>query len=185
MPFIILDRDGVINYESEEYIKSPEEWLPIPSSLDAIAQLNRFGFRVLIATNQSGIARGYLNLETLDLIHEKFMQELRAVGGYVDEIFFCPHHPEDHCACRKPKPGLFYQMQERYPVNFAQTFFIGDTMSDVEVAQCVGCMPLLVLTGKGQKNLENYPELLKIPNFSDLARAVEYVLSRQRKNNEQ
>src|SRR5262245_44208111 len=151
MPFIILDRDGVINYDSEEYIKSPEEWLPIPNSLEAIAQLNRFGFRVLIVTNQSGIARGYFDLQMLDLIHEKFIQELSSVGGYVEEIFFCPHRPEDVCDCRKPKPGLLYQIQNRYPIYFPQTYFIGDTFSDVQAAESVGSIPLLVLTGKGQQ----------------------------------
>ncbi|SRR5579885_927883 len=183
MSFIILDRDGVINYDSDEYIKSPEEWLPIPGSLDAIAQLNRSGFRVLVATNQSGIARGYYDLDTLDQIHEKLMQELASVGGYIDEIFFCPHHPDEGCVCRKPKPGLLYQIRDKYGVNFYKTYFIGDTYSDIQAARSVGCMPILVLSGKGQKALENNPELSTVPNFEDLARAVEYVLSRQQKNN--
>ncbi len=182
MSFIILDRDGVINYESDEYIKSPDEWLPIPGSLDAIAQLNRHGFRVLVATNQSGVARGLYDLHTLDEIHEKLMHELATVGGYVDEIFFCPHHPDEKCFCRKPKPGMFYQIQEKYPVNFDEVYFIGDSFIDVQAAQTVGCMPLLVLTGKGTKSLECYPELLNVPNFPDLARAVEYVIARQRKH---
>jgi D-glycero-D-manno-heptose 1,7-bisphosphate phosphatase len=182
MPFIILDRDGVINYDSDEYIKSAEEWQPIPGSLDAIAQLNRSGFQVLVATNQSGIARGHYDLDTLDLIHEKLMRELASVGGYIDEIFFCPHHPDDGCFCRKPKPGLLYRMKEKYSVNFSETYFIGDAYSDIQVAQCVGCLPILVLTGKGEKVLKKHSELSTIPNFPDLARAVEYVLSQQRKN---
>lgn len=181
MPFIILDRDGVINYDSEEYIKSPEEWHPIPGSLDAIAQLNRAGFQVLIATNQSGIARGYYDLVMLDLIHEKLVKELASVGGYIDGIFFCPHHPEDNCLCRKPKPGLLHQIAEKYAINLAETFFVGDSLGDVTAALYAGCMPILVLTGKGQKAIENNPKLASIPNFPDLARAVPYVLSWQRK----
>lgn len=179
MTFIILDRDGVINYESDEYIKSPDEWLPIPGSLEAIAQLNRSGYRVLIATNQSGVARGYYDLATLEDIHEKLLRELAAVGGYVDEIFFCPHHPDEACFCRKPKPGLLYQMTEKYPLELTGTYFIGDSYGDVVAARTVGCLPLLVLTGKGKLSLEKYPELLDIPHFLDLAEAVSYVISQR------
>jgi len=177
MTYIILDRDGVINYDSDEYIKSPEEWIPIPGSLEAIAQLNRHGFRVLVATNQSGIARGYYNIATLDEIHEKMMVQLASIGGYIEEIFFCPHHPNDHCLCRKPKPGMIYQIQEKYPVDLPNTFFIGDTMSDVQVAQASGCKPILILTKKGKASLERYPELLNIPHFPDLCAAVDYVIA--------
>ena len=106
MPFILLDRDGVINFDSHEYIKSPAEWRPIPGSLEAIAQLNRHGFRVLVVTNQSGVARGYFDLDILSQIHEKLVNELASVGGYVEEFFFCPHHPDEACDCRKPKPGM-------------------------------------------------------------------------------
>jgi D-glycero-D-manno-heptose 1,7-bisphosphate phosphatase len=181
MSFIILDRDGVINYESGEYIKSPEEWVPIPGSLEAIAHLNRAGFRVIVATNQSGVARGLYDLDMLDRIHEKLMHELAAVGGYVDEIFFCPHHPNDHCLCRKPKPGLLHRIQEKYAINLTETFFIGDSIVDVQAAEIAGCRPLLVLSGKGKAALERYPELLAIPAFADLAEAVEYVLLREKK----
>jgi D-glycero-D-manno-heptose 1,7-bisphosphate phosphatase len=184
MPFIILDRDGVINYDSEEYIKSPEEWLPIPGSLDAIAQLNRSGFQVLVATNQSGVARGYYDLDGLSRIHEKLQDELAAVGGYIEEIFYCPHHPLDACLCRKPKPGLLHQMKMKYQIDLTNTFFIGDSAVDVQAAQAAGCMPILVMTGNGQKSLKNYPEFINIPTFPDLARATEYVISEQRKINE-
>jgi D-glycero-D-manno-heptose 1,7-bisphosphate phosphatase len=184
MPFIILDRDGVINYDSDEYIKSPEEWRPIPGSLDAIAQLNRFGFQVLVATNQSGVARGYYDLDTLGRIHEKLMHELASVGGYIDEIFFCPHHPDEACSCRKPKPGLLHQIETKYQINLTHTFFIGDSIADVKAALAVGCIPILVLTGNGRRVLENYPELLNVSHFPDLARAVEYVISQQRKRND-
>lgn len=178
MTYIILDRDGVINHDSEHYIKTPDEWLPIPGSLEAIAQLNRQGYRILIATNQSGVARGFYDLEMLDAIHEKFVRELAAVGGYVEEIFFCPHHPDEGCECRKPKPGLFYAMKKKYPIHFADTYFIGDSFSDIQVAEEVGCKPLLVLTGKGELTLKKHPEVQSTPTFANLASAVDYVISR-------
>lgn len=181
MPYIILDRDGVINYDSTEYIKSPEEWLPIPGSLEAIAHLNRAGFRVLVATNQSGVARGYYDIETLDRIHEKLMQELAAVGGYIEEIFFCPHHPDELCQCRKPKPGLLHQIQEKYPIDLAQTYFIGDSSVDVHAAQEAGCQPLLIMGGKGEIAVARYPEMLNLPNFPNLASAVDYVIAKTKK----
>jgi len=180
MPFIILDRDGVVNYDSDEYIKSPDEWIAIPGSLDAIAELNRHGYQVLVATNQSGVARGFYDLEILDRIHEKFMHELAAVGGHVDEIFYCPHHPDEKCPCRKPQPGLFYQMQQKYPLNLAETYFIGDSLSDVQVARLVGCKPILVQTGKGEKTLAQHAEVAGVPYFPNLAKAVDYVLAQQR-----
>lgn len=175
---IILDRDGVINYDSLEYIKSPEEWEAIPGSLEAIAQLNRAGFYVIVVTNQSGIARGFYDLATLDEIHEKLTQELAAVGGHIEEIYFCPHHPDAHCQCRKPQPGLFQQIQKKYQVDFKDIYFIGDALTDVQVAQAVGCKPILVLTGKGQSTLERYPFLReKIPCFDNLAVAVNFILN--------
>ncbi len=183
MPFIILDRDGVINYDSDEYIKSPDEWQPIPGSLDAIAHLNRAGFRVLVATNQSGVARGHYDLETLDQIHEKFMRELAAHGGYVEEIFFCPHHPEEECSCRKPKPGLLHQIAEKYNVDLTETYFIGDSYVDIQAAKAAGCKPLLVMTGNGHKVREQHPDLFAaIQSFADLADAVDYVLIQQGKS---
>lgn len=179
MAFIILDRDGVINYESDDYIKSPDEWRPIPGSLEAIAQLNRCGFRILIATNQSGVARGLYDIDRLDEIHEKFMRELASVGGYVDEIFFCPHHPQDDCTCRKPKPGLLLEIAAKYPLSLSDTYFIGDSFTDVQAAMAAGCLPILVLTGKGQQMLEHHPELAIIPHFVDLASAVDYILTQR------
>lgn len=179
MPFVILDRDGVINFDSNEYIKSPDEWHAIPGSLEAIAQLNRAGYRILIVTNQSGVARGYYDIETLDQIHEKMVHELASVGGFVEEIFFCPHHPEEYCHCRKPMPGLFHDILEKYSIDFTQTYFIGDSATDIQVAQKVGCLPLLVLTGKGQLTLEKHPEFeTTIPYFADLASAVEFIVTR-------
>jgi D-glycero-D-manno-heptose 1,7-bisphosphate phosphatase len=177
MSYIILDRDGVINHESSNYIRTPEEWHAIPGSLEAIAALNRSGFSVLIATNQSGVARGYYDLAALDAIHEKMMGELAAVGGYIEEIFFCPHHPDAGCMCRKPKTGLLQQIQKKYPINLSQTFFIGDSLVDVEAARSSGCLPIIVQTGNGRSILEKHPHLLNLPHFINLAGAVEYVLS--------
>lgn len=177
MKYIILDRDGVINHDSLHYIKSPEEWIAIDGSLDAIANLNRAGFHVLIATNQSGVARGHYTLETLSDIHEKFTRELAAVGGYVDEIFFCPHHPDEKCACRKPQPGMFYQIRDKYRIDLSQVYFVGDSKTDVEVAFVTGCKPLLVLTGNGQTTLATYAHSQHIPAFADLAEAVRYVIA--------
>ncbi len=173
---VILDRDGVVNFDSLEYIKSPDEWQAIPGSLEAIAQLNRAGYHVIIVTNQSGIARGFYDLATLDQIHEKLIRELAAVGGHVDEILFCPHHPEVGCECRKPRPGLLYQIKEKYSVNLADTFFIGDSWTDMQVACTAGCKPILVLTGNGKKTLAEHPELTAIPSVADLAAAAQYIL---------
>jgi len=179
MPFIILDRDGVINYDSDDYIKSPAEWRPIPGSLEAIAHLNRAGFRVLIATNQSGVARGFYDLETLSAIHEKLLQQLTAVGGYVEEIFYCPHHPTDGCVCRKPQPGLIEQMQKKYAIHLASTYLIGDSITDVQVAKQTGCQPILVLSGKGERMLKQHPELATTLCFDNLASAAEYIVKQQ------
>lgn len=178
MSYIILDRDGVINHDSMHYIKNPDEWIPIPGSLEAVAQLNRFGFKVLIATNQSGVARGLYDIETLDQIHEKMVRELASVGGYVEEIFFCPHHPDEGCGCRKPKPGMIEQMCEKYQIDLPNTYFIGDTTADTGIAKAVGCKPVLVRTGKGEDTLKKNPELTSILNFADLSQAVDYILSK-------
>lgn len=176
---IIIDRDGVINFDSPAYIKSPEEWLPIPGSLEAIAQLNRHNYQVVIATNQSGVARGYYDLETLDRIHEKLIAELAAVGGFVTEIFFCPHHPDENCFCRKPKPGLLHRIQEKFSVDLKNTFFIGDSWTDMQVAFAMGCKPILVLTGNGNKTLTEHPELANIQCFADLAKASDYIIEQR------
>lgn len=181
MTFIILDRDGVVNYDSDAYIKSPDEWHPIPGSLEAIAALNQAGFKVLIATNQSGIARGLYDEAMLYRIHAKFLSALQVVGGEITEIFFCPHHPDDDCLCRKPKPGLLHQIQKKYELNLSETFFIGDSYTDIEAASHAGARPILVLTGNGSKTIIEYPKLRTIPHFFDLTKAVEYVLYSGRK----
>lgn len=178
-PIILLDRDGVINFDSDEYIKSPDEWQAIPGSLEAIAQLNRCGYQVLVVTNQSGIARGYYDLATLDLIHEKLTEELAAVGGHIEAFYFCPHHPKDKCHCRKPQPGMLHKIREKYALDFKDVFFIGDSLTDMQVALEVGCKPILVLTGNGKKTLETHPTLANhLQYFENLASAVSFILNK-------
>lgn len=179
MSFIILDRDGVINYDSEEYIKSPDEWIPIPGSLAAIAELNRAGFKVFIVTNQSGIARGLFTPDTLNAIHAKFNAAVTAAGGAIEYIFFCPHHPDDGCECRKPKIGLLQQIQQQYPIEFRTTYFIGDSHTDMVAAHAAGCKPLLVRTGKGAHTIHHHPEYSTVPHFDDLAQAVQFILAQK------
>lgn len=167
MKLIILDRDGVINYDSAEYIKSPGEWLPIPQSLEAIALLNNIGYTITIATNQSGIGRGYYSHDILKNIHEKMQHALKTVGGVVDSIFYCPHTPGEQCGCRKPKPGLLQQIAEHYDMELSGTAFVGDSYRDIQAARAVGCQPVLVRSGNGVVTLKN-PDLKTIRAFNNL-----------------
>lgn len=158
--FIILDRDGVINFDSDDYIKSPDEWIPIPGSLEAIAQLNQAGYRIVIATNQSGVSRGLFSAATLNAIHAKMHQALTQYGGYIDAIFFCPHSEKDLCQCRKPHPGLLQQISKRFDIELKNIPVVGDSLRDLQAAETVGCIPHLVLTGKGAKT-KMHPDLPK------------------------
>lgn len=176
---IILDRDGVINTDSPDFIKSPEEWIPIPGSLEAIARLNQAGYQVAIATNQSGIARGLYDLNMLDRIHEKMKALLQSFGGHIDGIFFCPHGPDDNCVCRKPKPGLLEQIETYFKINLKdnEVLCIGDSLRDLEAAFFAGAKPILVLTGNGQKTAEKLPPNLEnVEQFPDLASVVESLV---------
>ncbi len=155
MKLAILDRDGVINFDSEAYIKSPDEWVPIPGSLEAISRLSHAGWRVVIASNQSGLARGLFSVETLNAIHAKLRHELAQIGGHVDAIFVCPHGPDDGCECRKPRPGLFHDISRRYDTKLDQVPAVGDSWRDLHAASAVGCAPWLVLTGNGKKTWKN------------------------------
>ncbi len=179
MKLIILDRDGVINEDSDEYIKSPEEWRPIPGSLDAIARLNRAGYRVVVASNQSGLARGLFDMDALLAIHDKLHRNLAAAGGAVDAIFFCPHGPEDACACRKPKPGLLLDIAARLQVSLQGVLVVGDSLRDLQAAQAVGARPLLVRSGKGAGTEAQGKGLAGVPVFDDLAAAVDALLGEQ------
>lgn len=151
MKLAIIDRDGVINRDSDAYIKSPDEWVPIPGSLEAIARLSRAGWRVVVATNQSGLARGLYSVETLNAIHAKLRHELAQVGGQVDAIFICPHGPDDGCECRKPKSGMFLDIAKRYDISLQNVPAVGDSWRDLQAAANVGCATWLVLTGNGRK----------------------------------
>ena len=149
MKLVILDRDGVINRDSDLFIKSPDEWIPIEGSPQAIARLNQWGYRVIIATNQSGVGRGFYSMDTLNAIHEKMHHTVAHAGGRIDAVFFCPHTNEDKCDCRKPKAGMFEEIAARFRVDLAGVPAIGDSLRDLQVAVTVGAMPILVLTGKG------------------------------------
>jgi D-glycero-D-manno-heptose 1,7-bisphosphate phosphatase len=153
MKLIILDRDGVINYDSDEFIKSPDEWIPIPGSLEAIARLNQAGYRVVVATNQSGIARGLFNIVTLNAIHQKMHAAAQRVGADIDAVFFCPHAADDNCDCRKPKAGMLYEIAKRFSVSLKGVPNVGDSLRDLQSGFIVGCTPYLVLTGKGERTL--------------------------------
>lgn len=180
MKVIVLDRDGVINHDSDVYIKSKEEWRPIDGSLEAIARLNHGGYTVIIASNQSGLARGYFDIEALTVIHKKMEDSLAKIGGHIDAIFYCPHGPDDTCACRKPKPGMLLEIGQRFNVPLSGVIFIGDSVSDIKAASNAHAMPILVRTGKGvraemilqaeckQSNL--------VPVYDDLSAAVTAIL---------
>ncbi len=176
--YVILDRDGVINYDSEAFIKSPQEWIPLPKSLEAIAVLNRSGFRVVIATNQSGIARGYFDIQMLNRIHDKMHRMVADHGGTIDTIYYCPHGPQDHCKCRKPKTGLLEQFASEHDVQFKNTPFIGDSPRDIQAGIAVGAQPFLVKTGKGTKTLKDHPNI-NVPVFNNLYEASQFIISRQ------
>lgn len=154
MKLIILDRDGVINYDSENFIKSPGEWIPIPGSLEAIARLNQADYHVVVATNQSGIARGKFNIMTLNAIHQKMHSAAQSFGADIDAVFFCPHAADDSCDCRKPKPGMLQAIAKRFKVSLKGMPTVGDSLRDLQAGFVVGCKPYLVLTGKGEKTLE-------------------------------
>ena len=150
MKLVILDRDGTINEDRDDYVKSPAQWLPLPGALEAIARLNHAGWHVVVASNQSGIGRGLFDMETLNAMHSKMHSMLAAVGGRVDAVFFCPHTPADACDCRKPASGLFRRIGERYGIDLRGVPAVGDTARDAVAALAAGCVPHLVRTGKSQ-----------------------------------
>lgn len=151
MKLVILDRDGVINYDSDKFIKHPDEWRPISGSLDAIARLTQDGWRVVVATNQSGIGRGLLDMASLNAIHAKMHRAINQAGGRIEAVFYCPDTDESHSPCRKPNPGMFYAISERLNAALEQTPCVGDSLRDLQAAAAVGGRPILVLTGKGRK----------------------------------
>jgi D-glycero-D-manno-heptose 1,7-bisphosphate phosphatase len=172
---IILDRDGVINVDSDQFIKSPDEWIPIPGSIEAIARLNQAGYRVVVATNQSGIGRGLFDMATLAAINDKMVEMVFRQGGRIDAIFFCPCTAEQKCHCRKPDTGMFEDIAARFKVGLEGVPTIGDSLRDLQAGVKVGCVPILVLTGKGKKTEKagGLPKGTKI--FADLAEAVRHL----------
>ena len=182
MKLVILDRDGTLNQDSAEFIKTPEEWLPLPGALEAIARLNHAGWHVVIASNQSGLGRGLFDVSMLNAIHAKMHTMLAAVGARVDAVFYCPHAPDEGCHCRKPEPGLFEQIGERYGIDLHGVPTVGDTARDVVAGVVCGCEPHLVLTGKGEaykghKLPHSFPKGTLV--HADLAAFAEFLLARE------
>jgi D-glycero-D-manno-heptose 1,7-bisphosphate phosphatase len=182
MKLCILDRDGTINEDSLDYIKSPQEWQPLPGALEAIARLNHAGWHVVVASNQSGLGRGLFDVATLNAMHTKMNTMLAAVGGRVDAVFYCPHAPDDKCRCRKPESGLFEQIGERYGMELKGVPTVGDTSRDLIAGVACGCEPHLVLTGKGAAYAgralpDTFPAGTQV--HADLAAFVEYLLTRE------
>lgn len=180
--YIILDRDGVINLDSPDFIKTPEEWIALPDSLKAIAQMTALGYQIIVVTNQSGLARNYYTHETLERIHEKMLQKIREVNGTILDIFYCPHGPDDKCICRKPASGMYDFIKAKYPqINFSQTYSVGDSLRDLQAGQQSGCIPILVKTGNGLKTLEKInadnalAEYRAIPVFDNLFYFSEFL----------
>lgn len=176
MKLIVLDRDGVINADSDNYIRSEEEWIPIPGSLEAISRLNHSGYKVAVATNQSGLARGYFDLRTLNAMHAHMHKLLGKMGGHIDLVAFCPHGPDDNCNCRKPKPGLYREIGRRLGMPLQGVPVIGDSARDLQAAAAVQMQPMLVRTGKGRATEAGLDTTSEIPVFDDLSQAVDHLL---------
>jgi D-glycero-D-manno-heptose 1,7-bisphosphate phosphatase len=172
MKLIILDRDGVINHDSDQFIKSPEEWRPIPGSLEAIARLNQAGYRVVVASNQSGLGRGLFCMDTLNRIHAKMHRLVALAGGRIDAVFLCPHPADAECDCRKPRAGLFLDIAKRYHVDLTGVPAVGDALRDLQAAMTVGARPILVRTGKGKRTLAEGPLPDGVAVYDDLDAVV-------------
>ena len=173
---IVLDRDGVINYDSDDYVKSVDEWIPLPGSMEALAKLTQAGFKVAIATNQSGISRGYFTVATLDAMHQKMLTLASEAGAKIDYIAYCPHGPDDNCDCRKPLPGLIHQIEKALNMSAEGCYMVGDSLRDLQAGQAAGLVPALVLTGKGQRTLDKKNGLHGIDVFDDLNSFVDHLL---------
>ena len=177
MKLVILDRDGVINVDSVNFIKSPNEWIAIPGSLEAIALLNQSGFRVAVATNQSGIARGLFDMATLNAINDKMHRALAQLGGRIDAMFYCPHAADDNCTCRKPKTGMIDDISRRFSVDLREVFAVGDSLRDLQAFHDAGCKPMLVRSGKGEETLANGNLPKDTLIFADLCEAVQHIIA--------
>ena len=177
MKLIVLDRDGVINEDNSQTITTPDELIPIDGSLEAIARLHQAGYHIAVATNQSGIARGLIDLDTLHNIHKRMHELVAQAGGKIDVVAFCPHSDSNDCDCRKPKPGMLYTISERLNIDLSTVAVVGDSLRDVQAAMATAAQPILVKTGKGQKTLDNNKGLEHIPAYENLASYVDELLS--------
>ncbi len=176
MKLIILDNNGVINHSSQTFIKTPDEWIPIPGSLEAIARLTHAGYRIVIATNQSGIGRGLLDMITFNAINDKMYKAINHAGGRIDAIFFCPHTSADKCQCRKPETGMFNDIMQRYGVDLKNIPAVGDSLRDLQAAAAVGATPILVLTGKGQATRAKQELPANTQVFDNLSKVAESLV---------
>jgi D-glycero-D-manno-heptose 1,7-bisphosphate phosphatase len=177
MKLVILDRDGVINHDSAAFIKNPDEWTPIAGSLDAIALLNQAGFQVVLATNQSGIGRGLLDISALCAIHDKMHRALALAGARVEAVFYCPHAQDAGCNCRKPRPGMFEDIAHRFNLDLTDVPCVGDALRDLQAADAVGAQPILVLTGKGKQTRAAGGLPARTQIHADLAAAVKSIIA--------
>jgi len=176
MKLIILDRDGVINQDSDDYIKSVDEWQPIAGSIEAIAKLSMNDYRIVVTTNQSGIARGYFDLDALNQMHDKMHKLVNDAGGSIDAVLYCPHGPDEGCDCRKPKPGMLEDIATRLRTDLKSVPVVGDSLRDLQAADAVEARPLLVRTGKGERTIAKLGDDLVYPVYEDLAAVVEMLL---------
>ena len=176
---VILDADGVINHSMGDEVASIDEWKPIAGSIEAIGRLKKAGYLVAVASNQSGISRGSYTEEELQAVHDKLENLLAARGSGLDGIFYCPHGPEANCICRKPKPGLLFQIAQRFDIDLSETPMVGDNLSDIQAAKLANAQPVLVRTGKGEYVMQHYPEALDVPVYDDLAHFVRDTLRRK------
>jgi len=179
---VILDRDGTINVDSDEFVKTPDEWIALPGALEAIARLNHAGWHVAVASNQSGLGRGLFDVASLNAIHTKMHKALAAAGGRIDAVFYCPHTVDDRCLCRKPLPGLFEQIGERYGVDIKGVPMAGDTLRDLQAGAAAGCEPHLVLTGKaaalrGKALSSDFPAGSRV--HTDLTAFAQFIIERE------
>lgn len=179
MKMVILDRDGVINHEADDDVTTVDGWDPIPGSIEAINRLKKAGYLVTIASNHSGIARGIYGEKELVEMNEKMQRLLSVRGASIDGIFYCPHGPEANCICRKPKPGLLFQIAKQFDIDLSQTPMVGDNISDIQAAKMANAKPVLVRTGKGEYVMQHFPEALDVPVYDDLAHFVRETLRRR------
>ena len=175
---VILDRDGVINHRQDEDVTTVEGWDPIAGSIEAIKRLKQAGYLVTLATNHSGIARGYYTEADLVAMHRRMQKLLQARGASVDGVFYCPHGPEDNCICRKPKPGLLYQIARKFGIDLSEAQLVGDNIADVRAARMVNARAVLVRTGNGEYTAQHFPEALDVPIYDDLGHFVRETLKR-------